>query len=894
MAADADYLATPPPLVGRADALRRLVALAAERPGALVVTGPPAAGATRVAREAAARLALDGAVVVVAEGPGPAEERLAAALAEAGHDPDPVRAGRLRALVVLLGDHPGDPGLPGRLAARLAGTRALAVLTAREPPGDAAALVLRPLPEEDARALARAAAPEIAPAGIDWATGLGDGLPGRIVPLARAARAWEGGDAPPPPVPVHLARPVLELAERLDPVPRDVARWAAVAGGTVDAAGLARVCGLRATAVQRALDALVAAGMMEEVPGPGRPRHRFADRLAPAVLEAALPAGERRARHAAALVAGRAAGDDPRALARHAVAAADPAAVVAHSTRAAEAERAAGEHRAALAHADRALAWWSEEMDGRRRLDALHERGMALLDLSAWADAAAALEGAAAGRRALGLHDEALASAAAAGAARWNLGQHDAALRALREHARAGGEAGAAPSEARADALAQAAGMAVMTSRFAEAMDLAGEARAVAAAAGADETATRALIFMGMAESGRGGAGGLLHLARARAEGARAAGAGQRNESLGAIYESHVLLALGRPAEAAERARAGIARARELDLVDHELVLTGNLGEALAALGELTSARSELERAAAGWEGLGRVAPSPADPGMAWLVLAEGRLEEAFERYRALAAVATPDAALFEQIAPVATGHALAAAAAGREEEAARIVRAALSAWSGTDDRLNAVPLLAAAADAGDPLDAEHALAALADMAATGSEVAAAFHAYAQGRRRARAGRDGDPGLREASARFADLGLRWWSARSLFEAGAGGLRDEAAAQALLDARRAFRDMGAGGWRRRAEARLRAMGRRIPTRVRRPGAPPRAGLSPRELEVLEHLAEGLRNRDIGERLFISDRTVARHLAQIFAKLGVSTRTAAVREGRARGLLTGDRA
>ena len=85
-----------------------------------------------------------------------------------------------------------------------------------------------------------------------------------------------------------------------------------------------------------------------------------------------------------------------------------------------------------------------------------------------------------------------------------------------------------------------------------------------------------------------------------------------------------------------------------------------------------------------------------------------------------------------------------------------------------------------------------------------------------------------------------------------------------------------------------------MGRRIPTRVRRPGAPPRAGLSPRELEVLEHLAEGLRNRDIGERLFISDRTVARHLAQIFAKLGVSTRTAAVREGRARGLLTADRA
>ena len=52
----------------------------------------------------------------------------------------------------------------------------------------------------------------------------------------------------------------------------------------------------------------------------------------------------------------------------------------------------------------------------------------------------------------------------------------------------------------------------------------------------------------------------------------------------------------------------------------------------------------------------------------------------------------------------------------------------------------------------------------------------------------------------------------------------------------------------------------------------------------------HLALGLRNRDIGARLFISERTVARHLVQINAKLGVSNRTAAVRAGRERGLLS----
>ena len=65
--------------------------------------------------------------------------------------------------------------------------------------------------------------------------------------------------------------------------------------------------------------------------------------------------------------------------------------------------------------------------------------------------------------------------------------------------------------------------------------------------------------------------------------------------------------------------------------------------------------------------------------------------------------------------------------------------------------------------------------------------------------------------------------------------------------------------------------------------------PGAGLSPRELEVLELLALGLRNREIGERLFISERTVARHLVGINAKLGVSNRTAAVHAARELGVL-----
>jgi ATP/maltotriose-dependent transcriptional regulator MalT len=53
----------------------------------------------------------------------------------------------------------------------------------------------------------------------------------------------------------------------------------------------------------------------------------------------------------------------------------------------------------------------------------------------------------------------------------------------------------------------------------------------------------------------------------------------------------------------------------------------------------------------------------------------------------------------------------------------------------------------------------------------------------------------------------------------------------------------------------------------------------AGLTTRELEVLRLLAQGHTNKRIGEALFISEKTVARHVANIFMKLGISTRAAA---------------
>ena len=52
-----------------------------------------------------------------------------------------------------------------------------------------------------------------------------------------------------------------------------------------------------------------------------------------------------------------------------------------------------------------------------------------------------------------------------------------------------------------------------------------------------------------------------------------------------------------------------------------------------------------------------------------------------------------------------------------------------------------------------------------------------------------------------------------------------------------------------------------------------------GLTKRELEVLAGVAAGASNRDVAKKLFISEKTVGRHLANIYVKLGVSSRTAA---------------
>ena len=53
----------------------------------------------------------------------------------------------------------------------------------------------------------------------------------------------------------------------------------------------------------------------------------------------------------------------------------------------------------------------------------------------------------------------------------------------------------------------------------------------------------------------------------------------------------------------------------------------------------------------------------------------------------------------------------------------------------------------------------------------------------------------------------------------------------------------------------------------------------AALSPREVEVVRLVAEGKTNRAIAGELYLSEKTVDRHLSNVFAKLGISSRAAA---------------
>jgi DNA-binding CsgD family transcriptional regulator len=173
--------------------------------------------------------------------------------------------------------------------------------------------------------------------------------------------------------------------------------------------------------------------------------------------------------------------------------------------------------------------------------------------------------------------------------------------------------------------------------------------------------------------------------------------------------------------------------------------------------------------------------------------------------------------------------------------------------------------------------DREAAHAAATELA----EIAARFHsdylhgmaAHAEGAVRLATGeaQAALPPLRRAAASWQQLDAVYLSAqtRLLIGCACRELGDEDAAQLEIDgARQVFTRLGAAPDARRAATLL------APAGQDRPG-----GLTGREVELLALLATGKTNREIAVQLFISEKTVARHVSNIFDKLGISSRAAA---------------
>jgi DNA-binding CsgD family transcriptional regulator len=125
--------------------------------------------------------------------------------------------------------------------------------------------------------------------------------------------------------------------------------------------------------------------------------------------------------------------------------------------------------------------------------------------------------------------------------------------------------------------------------------------------------------------------------------------------------------------------------------------------------------------------------------------------------------------------------------------------------------------------------------------------------------------------LRCAGARWRQFDAAYHAARTRLLVGRAcrALGDDDAAELEIDgARQVFIRLGAEPDARRAASLLGAKGQDR-----------RHGLSGREMELLALLATGKTNREIATQLVISEKTVARHVSNIFNKLGVSTRAAA---------------
>lgn len=234
----------------------------------------------------------------------------------------------------------------------------------------------------------------------------------------------------------------------------------------------------------------------------------------------------------------------------------------------------------------------------------------------------------------------------------------------------------------------------------------------------------------------------------------------------------------------------------------------------------------------------------------------QGRFEDAEEAFQRASRLVDPQ-----------PGLALLRLALGSSEAAAAMTRRALAEYQEPGRRVEllvgAVEVLLAVGDI------EGAAAAQAELAgqAQSSAIVLAFAQHAKGMLDLAEDRPADAlrQLRPALATWLDIGAPYQEARArvLLSQACHALGDtESADRELAAARATFATLGA-----------------LPDLAQLDGEVQDDLLSPRELEVLRLVATGATNRAIAAQLVLSERTVDRHVSNIFGKLGVSTRAAA---------------
>ncbi|MFI6003260.1 LuxR C-terminal-related transcriptional regulator [Streptomyces sp. NPDC051366] len=230
-------------------------------------------------------------------------------------------------------------------------------------------------------------------------------------------------------------------------------------------------------------------------------------------------------------------------------------------------------------------------------------------------------------------------------------------------------------------------------------------------------------------------------------------------------------------------------------------------------------------------------------------------------------------------------GLALSLLAAGEAGAAERAIRTALDAAADRAARCRILPayveIMLGAGKVGEAGEAAAELAAAA--AELDAPLLDAVSEAAKGAVALAAGdaRGAQVALGHAVATFRELGAPYEAARARLQIGLACRErgDEVTARLETEAAEAvFRELGAAPDLVRAQE----------LALKAPSGPASL-LTPREREVLRHVAVGKTNRAVANDLFLSEKTVARHISNIFTKLGVSSRSAATAYAHQHGLV-----